>query len=96
MGRKHIRVGKKLLLADKKWAELKNAQKSWIIEELKSAYIKKSILEKMPLNKEQLEDIVDVIYTKIKERDINISDIEIKRRLHAKLRKWNKVSNTKS
>lgn len=94
--KKHIVVESMIVNVNKKWDELKQQQKEWITQELGDVYINFVNTFNRKPNIEEKDNIVNTIYTRIKEKNIWIPYSEVHKHFSSKIRKLdNKLNKNK-
>lgn len=89
----HIRKNGQIIQTNKKWSQLKETQKEWISAQLKSEYIDIGLKKSRKPIKEDIENILNVVYEKIEEKNIWISYYEVKKFFLSKINLYNKYLN---
>lgn len=85
----HTIINGNLLQTNKKWNDLKIKQKEWIASSLREKYIKFSNLNKRLPNKLEKIQILDLVYSDIKEKDIWIPYKEVEKYFNSKINRYN-------
>jgi len=76
----HKATDKKILQTNKKWSQLKSAQKDWISQQMKLEYTKFVEDQKRSPDKDEKESLISVVYQLIGEKGIWITYHDIKKR----------------
>lgn len=91
----HVIVDKKILQTNKKWAHLKEQQKEFILNLFKNEYKLFGERFSRPPSKIEKQEILNIVYEKIKEKEIWIPLVEVNKFFLSKEKRLNKlISNT--
>jgi hypothetical protein len=92
---KHEKINDKLLNLDKKWHHLSCQQREWIVSQFREGYVEFLNANNRHPQKEECQKILELVYTKIQEREIWIPYNEVKRAFSSKLSRYRKIELVK-
>ncbi|WP_028987553.1 hypothetical protein [Thermicanus aegyptius] len=87
----HVWVNGRLLQTNKTWSHLKERQKVWIAELLRSEYIRLGQKLGHPPQKDKYEIVLNRVYAQIEERGIWIPFGEVRRYFRSKVNRYRKA-----
>lgn len=84
----HIKINGKVLQTNKRWSHLRQRQKEGIADWLRSEYISFVQMHQRRPEKNEHDEIINVVMNKIHEREIWIPYKEVEKYYKSKIGKW--------